>query len=42
MALNTIGNLASRSHTEQFLFSRATFVLAVLTAIVAYRAPRTT
>lgn len=41
MALNTIGNLASRSHTEQFLFSRATFVLAVLTAVVAYRASRT-
>ncbi len=42
MALNTVGNLASQSDLEKFLFGRATFVLAVLTAYVAYRGPRTT
>lgn len=42
MALNTVGNLASQSDLERFLFGRATFVLAVLTAYVAYRGHRIT
>lgn len=41
MALNTIGNLASQSDVERYVFGRATFVLAALTAFVAYRGPRT-
>lgn len=40
MALNTLGNLASRSDVEKYVFGRATFVLAVLAAFVAYRGPR--
>lgn len=39
MLLNTAGNLASQSHLEQYVFGRATLVLAVLTAYVAYRGP---
>lgn len=41
MALNTVGNLASQSDLERYLFGNATLVMAVLTAFVAYRAPRT-
>lgn len=40
MAINTVANLTSSSHLEQFLFSRMTFVLAVLTAVVTYRTTR--
>ena len=41
MALNTVGNLASQSDVEKYLFGRATFVMAALTAYVAYRGPHT-
>lgn len=40
MALNTLGNLASQSDIERYVFGRATLVLVVLTAYVAYRGPR--
>lgn len=39
MALNTLGNLASTSNVERFVFGPATAVAAVLTAIVARSRP---
>ena len=40
MTLNTLGNFASESNIERYVFGRATFVMAILTAYVAYRGPR--
>lgn len=40
MAFNTLGNLASSSDIEKYVFGSATFVMAVLIAFVAYRGPR--
>ena len=36
MVLNTLGNLASVSHVERFLFGPMTIVLAVASFIVDY------
>lgn len=40
MAFNTLGNLASESTIESNVFGPATFVMAVLTAYVAFFGPR--
>ena len=40
LAINTLGNLASASAVERFVFGPATAVAAALTAIVAYRTRR--
>ncbi|MFK7920002.1 MAG: hypothetical protein AB8G14_18145 [Ilumatobacter sp.] len=40
MAVNTLGNLASTSNIERYVFGTSTAVAAVLTAFVAYRTRR--